>query len=177
VTRTAGLTPSDQTALLIVAPLPDPLEALRRRSIHDASEGMPAHVTLLYPFAEPAALRENLLHAVAGVVAQHPACSLRLVDGRRWPDTLYVAVEPDGPLRALQADLATAFPELPLYWGGVPFVPHVSVVEGPAVSDPDALEDPAWRSLPATIPARHVDLFVRDAGRWRRRHRFPLRPA
>jgi 2'-5' RNA ligase len=143
----------------------------------DAANGMPAHVTLLYPFAEPAALDEGLLGAVARTVAAHPACRLQLVESRRWPDTLYVAVEPEGSLRALQADLASAFPDFPLYGVGVPFVPHISIAQGPLASDPGTLDDPAWRSLPAAAQASHVDLFVRQAGRWHRRQRFPLHPA
>ena len=42
-------------ALILELPLPPGLETLRRRHVEDAATpGLPAHVTLLYPFAEPA---------------------------------------------------------------------------------------------------------------------------
>ena len=48
----AALRPAPETALVLVVALPPPLEALRTRSIEDAPGGVPAHITLLYPFAE-----------------------------------------------------------------------------------------------------------------------------
>ena len=99
---------------------------------------------------------------------------LTLGEGRRFPDTLYAAVEPEVPLRALHNDLAAAFPALPLYGGAFDFVPHVSIVEGPAVSDPLALDDPAWASLPVTRAVDAIDLITGRDGRWATRHRFPL---
>ena len=59
-----------------------------------------------------------------------------------------MSVDPDAPLRALQLDLAVAFPTLPLYGGAYEFVPHVSIVEGQAAADPHAFDDPAWTSCP-----------------------------
>ena len=96
---------------------------------------MPAHVTLLYPFAEEAQLDDGgagpSIAAIVGA-ASGPA-TLTLGEGRRFPDTLYASVEPDAPVRALQAELAAAFPTLPLYGGAATSsCPHVSIVEGPA---------------------------------------------
>ncbi len=76
---------------------------------------------------------------IAGIVAAHEPWTLTLARLGRWPDALYATVEPDAPVRALQAELAAAFPSLPLYGEpGLRFEPHVTVVEGPAVDDPGA---------------------------------------
>ena len=57
--------------------------------------------------------------------------TMRLVERRRWPDTVYASVEPEAPAIALQADLAAAFPSLPIYGGAIDvFVPHVTIAEG-----------------------------------------------
>jgi len=171
---TGALRPAPETALVLVVSLPPALDALRRRSIEDASAGVPAHVTLLYPFAEEAQLDAGVLGLVAAIAARHPVLRLTLGEGRRFPDTLYASVEPDAPLRALHDELAAAFPTLPLYGGAFPFLPHVSIVEGPAVSDPEALEDPAWAALPVEQPVDGIDLITGQHGRWATRRRFPL---
>ena len=97
---------------------------------------MPAHVTLLYPFAEEAQLDAGVLDVVAAIAARHPVLRLTLGEGRRFPDTLYASVEPDAPLRALQDELAAAFPTLPLYGGAFPFVPARVDRRGPGGRGP-----------------------------------------
>ena len=171
---TGGLRPSPLTALVLVVRLPAPLEALRVGSIADASAGVPAHVTLLYPFADEAQLGAGVLGDVAAVVARHERLRLTLGEGRRFSDTLYVSVEPEGPLRALHDDLAEAFPTLPLYGGTYPFTPHVSIVEGPAAHATDAFEDGRWSTLPVEQDVDAVDLITGRGGRWGTRRRFPL---
>ena len=171
---TGALRPAPETALVLVVSLPPALDALRLRSIEDASAGVPAHVTLLYPFAEEAQLDADVLRLVAAVAARNPVLRLTMGEGRRFPDTLYASVEPDAPLRALHGELAAAFPALPLYGGAFPFIPHVSIVEGPAVADPGALDDPAWTTLPIEQLVDAIDLITGRDGRWATRRRFPL---
>jgi 2'-5' RNA ligase len=162
--------------VLLIA-LPPALEALRRRSIADAIAGVPAHVTLLYPFADEAQIDATVLLTVGAIAARHPVMQLTLGEGRRFPDTLYASVEPESTVRALQHDLAAAFPTLPLYGGAFAFVPHVSIVEGAAAADPAALDDSAWATLPVDRAADAVALITRRGSRWGTRHRFPLRAA
>ena len=171
---TGALRPAPETALVLVVHLPPVLEALRRRSIADATQGVPAHVTLLYPFAGEAQLDAVVLDDVAAIAARHPVLRVTLGEGRRFPGTLYASVEPDAPLRALHGELAAAFPTLPLYGGAYPFVPHVSIVEGPAATDPRALDDPAWQALPVDQLVDAIDLITGRDGTWATRRRFPL---
>jgi 2'-5' RNA ligase len=94
----------------------------------------------------------------------------------RWPDTLYATVEPDAPIRALQADLAAAFPELPLYGDpGLRFEPHVTIAEGTGSETWAIADDPAWAELPVTLPVDEVALIVRRDGKWAVERAFPLR--
>ena len=171
---TAALRPAPDSALVLVVSLPPALESLRMRSIEDAAAGMPAHVTLLYPFADEAQLSDDVLALVAGIAARHPVLRLNLGEGRRFPDTLYASVEPDALVRAIHAEFAAAFPTLPLYRHAFEFVPHVSIVEGPPAGDPLALDDPAWRTLPVEQLVDAVDLITAGDGRWATRRGFPL---
>jgi len=171
-----ALRPSDDSALILAIELPPGLERLRRRHVLDAvGEGIPAHATLLYPFAEPRAIDGAMRSVIAGIAASHAPWTLTLAGRGRWPDTLYATVEPDGPIRALQGDLAAAFPSLPLYRDpALRFEPHVTVAEGDGAADPAAATDPAWRELPVARDVREVALIVREGGRWRVGWVFPL---
>ncbi|MFI5262727.1 MAG: 2'-5' RNA ligase family protein [Candidatus Limnocylindrales bacterium] len=167
--------PSDDTALIVAVRLPAALEAIRHETVREARAGLPAHATLLYPFAPPAALDDASRRRVARIVAGHAAFWFRLTGPGRWPDTVYASVEPEMPFRALHEDLAAAFPEFPLYRGAYPFVPHVTIAEGPSADDPRVVAADDRQALPARRIARFVDLIVRDGDRWVVRWRLPLR--
>jgi 2'-5' RNA ligase len=169
------VTGSGETALIVAVRLPLPLERLRQQGVRDAPFGLPAHATLLYPFAPPEALDDELRARVARIVAAHEVFSYELVGRGRWPDTLYAAIEPTAPFRAPQGDLAAAFPAFPIYGGAFEYVPHVTIAEGPAANEPGIVAARAWASLPVARTARFVDLIVQEGGRWTVRSRFPLR--
>jgi len=171
------LAPSEATALILRVGLPPRLEALRMRCVPDAVEGLPAHVTVAYPFAEVGSIDGAVTAMVGEVVARRAPWTMRLVERRRWPDTVYASVEPEAPAIALQADLAAAFPSLPIYGGAIEvFVPHVTIAEGPSADDPTLDTDPGWSELPVTRAISEVELIVRgEDGRWGTTRTFPMR--
>jgi 2'-5' RNA ligase len=157
------------SAVIVRARLPAGLERVRRRSARDADYGIPAHLTLLYPFVEPARLGGPVRHRIATVAANHEPFDYRLVERARWPDAIYVAVAPADPFVALHTDLAWAFPDHPIY--GEPadfaFVPHVTIAEGPSVDHPAASAERAWAALPRPARATALEVLATDGGRWR----------
>lgn len=169
--------PSRRSAIIVRTTLPPGLESLRRRSVEDSAVGVPAHLTLLYPFVGEAGRSVELRTAIAEVVARHPAFDYVLAGPARWPDTIYAAVEPLEPFVRLQADLAAAFPGFPIYgpdWANE-YVPHVTLAEGPAVNDPATIADGGWRALPARRRAAAVELIAAPPDdRWRTIWRIPL---
>ena len=169
--------PGDDTALIVPVRLPIPLETLRQRAVPDARLGLPAHATLLFPFAPPETLDDDLRACVARIVSGHDAFSFRLTEQGQWRDTLFAAVEPELPFRSLHDDLAMAFPAFPLHRGAFGFVPHVTIAGGPSAGAPAIVHHPAWASLPAALVASFVDLIVRDADGWRVWSRFDLHGA
>ena len=157
------------SAVIVRARLPAGLERLRRRSVADAEEGVPAHLTLLYPFVEPASLDIVVRRTIAAVAARHAAFDYRLDRAARWPDTIYVAVAPVEPFVALQDDLARAFPRYPIYGEppGFEFVPHVTIAEGSSTDDPATARDPGWTDLPRAASASAIEVIASDGGGWR----------
>ncbi len=168
--------PSEASAVIVRARLPAPLERLRRASVSDAAAGVPAHLTMLYPFAAPARLGADVRAAVAAVAGRHGPFDYRLAGRAVWPDTVYVRVEAEAPFVQLQADLARAFPAFPIYGTDATFefVPHVTIAEGKGIAG--ATEGhPAWASLPRAGRAEALEVIARGSdGRWRRIWRVPL---
>ena len=165
-----------ETALILRVELPPELEALRRQSASGALEGLPAHITLLYPFVAPESIDTSLQARLTEITASHPRFAYRLTGPHRWPGILYASVEPRTPFVALQADLARAFPEHPLYGGTYDFSPHVTIAEGAAAESVTIVGHRAWGDLSeaATARAEAIELIVRTAGRWSTRWRIPL---
>ena len=166
------------SAVIVRARLPAGLERLRRRSVADAAEGVPAHLTLLYPFVQTSSLDVVVRRTIAAVAARHAPFDYRLDRAARWPDTIYVAVAPVEPFIALQTDLARAFPDYPIYGEppGFAFVPHVTIAEGSSVEDPATVRDPGWTDLPRAAHASAIEVIASDGGGWRRVWRVRLRP-
>ena len=165
-----------QSAIIIRAHLPAALERLRRRSVADATRGVPAHVTLLYPFVQPSELGTAVRSRVAAIARAETAFDYRLRGPGRWPDTAYAAVEPASPFLRLHRAFARAFPDYPIYGRpGFELVPHVTVAEGAAATDPATLRHPAWGELPVAARAAALEVIASDArDRWHLVWRIPL---
>jgi 2'-5' RNA ligase len=162
--------PSDRSAVIVRVQLPAALERLRRDSIGNAADGVPAHATLLYPFVAPDRLTAEVRGLIAGVAAEHDAFDFSLAGAAQWPETVYVRLEPAAPFVRLQAALARTFPAFPIYGpdADVAFVPHVSVAEGSAAKDPRTIGETAWAALPRPGRASAMEVIARGpGGRWR----------
>ncbi len=129
---------------------------------------MPAHVTLLYPFVDWEELDPSVGRRIASVAARHAAFDYTMTGPQRWPDTIYVAVEPADPFVRLQADLAATFPDYPIYGeaGDFEFTPHITVAEGPSVDDPETVGDAGWAALPVVARAAWLDVIATDGRGW-----------
>jgi 2'-5' RNA ligase len=156
--------------VIVRVPLPAGLERLRRHSIGNAVDGVPAHATLLYPFVAPRRLTPDVRDLIAGVAAEHDAFEFSLTGAARWPGTVYVGLEPAAPFVRLQAALARSFPAFPIYGqdAAFEFVPHVSVAEGAAADDARTIGARAWDALPLPRRATAIEVIARGPdGRWR----------
>jgi 2'-5' RNA ligase len=164
------------SAVIIRAYLPEGLERLRRTNVTDVMDGVPAHVTLLYPFARSDELDPAVGRKIASVAARHAAFDYKMTGPERWPDTVYVAVEPVERFIRLQADLAAAFPEYPIYGEGsdFEFSPHITVAAGRAVDDPKTVRDVASAALPLAARAAWLDVIATEGAKWDLVWRVPL---
>jgi 2'-5' RNA ligase len=133
-------------------------------------------VTLLYPFVDRDGLDALIRGKIASVAARHAPFDFTMTGPARWPDTIYVAVEPIEPFVRLQGDLAAAFPEYPIYGegSGFEFTPHITVADGRAVEREDSMRSEAWAALPLPARAAGLDVIATDSVKWDLVWRIPL---
>jgi len=157
-----------RTALVILVPEAEPLVgSLRSRYDLVDKTGIPAHVTILFPFGD----REDGLEELFG---RFDPFDFALTDVRRWPGVIWLAPEPAEPFIALTTAVAERYPEHPPYEGERDTViPHLTV--GHREDVPPDVDAELARGLPVSARAPHVvqlEEFARH--RWRERRRLPL---
>jgi 2'-5' RNA ligase len=167
-----------ETAIVVLVPdARAAADGWRRAHTADGADGMPPHVTLLYPFVDDAALTEADLDAVREVVSAQPAFGFTLARFGEFPGVLYLAPDPDGPFRELTAALGRAFPEHPPYGGAfADVVPHLTLAEDPAAPLAEIRAD-VGRALPIEARADTAAVMRLVDGRWSTHARVPLRPS
>ena len=134
--------PGIQTALIVPIAAAEPVVAEHRQRLDPAAAwGVPAHVTVLFPFLPPARLTDSVLDRLDLALRSVPAFDCVL--GRtRWfgDDVLWLAPDPDDSFRRLTAAVWLAFPECPPYQGAHPEpVPHLTIGDRRGGASVDAL--------------------------------------
>jgi 2'-5' RNA ligase len=165
-----------RSAVLVQVPEAEPVVGeWRKRYTLDAPAGIPAHVTILFPFFEPALLGK-VKARLGEIIAGTPAFDAVFGQTARWPEILYLEPNPAEPFFALTRALEREWPDY-LPYGGAheTIVPHLTVAES---SDPAVLDRVASNvqpRLPIEMQVREASVFVEDhAGRWHEDSRLPL---
>jgi 2'-5' RNA ligase len=162
-----------ETGIVVRVRLTPALERIRMAGVANAALGVPAHVTLLYPFLPTDRLDADVRSAVHEIARGQPPFACRFESVLRWPDTVSLAAEPAAPFERLAAALEARFPECPPYGGaiaGLRFVPHATIAQGMDEAALAAVAEKARALLPIVRQARAVTLIAQeDNGRWRTR--------
>ena len=152
----------------------------RRRYDPVAGRGVPAHVTALYPFREPATLGPQQLNALAQLAAGIERHSYALAAVNEFPGVLYLQPTPDEWFRLLTRQLYAAFPDCPPYGGRIDDPqPHLTVGQFGDDADQQRVRQAFAAEVGATLPlqctASALSLFVSDSmGNWSVAARFPF---
>ncbi|MBV9653196.1 MAG: 2'-5' RNA ligase family protein [Acetobacteraceae bacterium] len=160
------------SALVVLVPEAEALVG-RFRAAHDptAAAGMPAHITVLYPFLSPAQIDDAVLDEARACFRDFEPFSFELARISRFPGVVYLAPEPAAALKALTLQAWDRFPECPPYAGRYPdIVPHLSV----ASASDERLLDGVARAfgaaaephLPVRADVSEVVLMVNASERW-----------
>jgi hypothetical protein len=162
-----------ESGLAVLVPEAEHLvTSFRERHDPSAAAGMPAHITLLYPFKPPDEIGEAELEKLNQCFAGFRKFDFFLTTSRRsLGGVLYLAPEPDDPFRQLTLAIWDCFPATPPYGGSYSnLLPHLTVAE---LADERQLDRIAVQfarasqgKLPIRATARGVALMEKRAESW-----------
>lgn len=165
-----------ESALLIAVPEAEPLVSEWRAQYDwSARRGVPAHITLIYPFVPSEKVDDELLRRLRELFEPQPPITFELPRVARFPEVAWLAPEPSEPFKALIELIAARFPDYPPYEGvHDEVIPHLTVAEG-GIDLQDRVESALAGHLPISAHASDVAfLFEDDEGLWHEAHRFRL---
>lgn len=163
-----GQTRAVRSALIIEVPESEPLvRGWRTHYDPVAARGVPAHITVLYPFIEPDDCDESTIAAVRRAVdgAQPFEFELVRVDG--FPGVVWLRPAPDDQFRDLTRRIAEAFPDHPPYAGSIAEPqPHLTAAMVPEGLDQAELTSRIRADVGSRLPLRcraeALSLFVEN---------------
>ena len=167
------------TALFALVPEAEARVAhLRERFDPAARRGLGAHVTILYPFAAPEAVSDELLRRLAAALVEIAPFRFALTHVARFPGTIYLAPKPASRFVRLHASLAAAFAGDGAH-ERTPFIPHLSVArdgQGEAAGVEAELSTELRLHGPIECLCRELALMENGSGLWRTLRTFGLGP-
>lgn len=170
-----------ESAVVVNVPVAEPVVGEHRHRLDQAASwGVPAHVTVLYPFLPPNQIDDAVLAALARAVATVPSFKGEWTR-TAWFDqrVLWVAPDPDGSFRALTAAVVREFPDYPPFGGQYEnVVPHLTVGNEAPLDEMLAAERLIVPMLPFSMPVTHVQVLAGTtvAGSWSTLAELPLGP-
>jgi len=167
-----------RTAVVLLVPAADPVVGTwRHRHDPHAVAGVPAHVTVLYPWIPADAVTADDERALGALAAGHDRFTLEFAGFGGSGRTLWLDPTPAAPVRALTRAVVARWPAHPPYGGRFDGDhPHLTIADG---TDPDLfprITAEVAPRLPLRVDVAAVTLAEqRTDGRWRLRRSFPLR--
>ena len=170
-----------RTALFVEVPVDARVDEFRQRHLAaTVARGLPAHVTVLFPFAAATGIDARLLADAAEHFGSISAFSAELTRVERFDAHVWLAPEPRDRFTALLTETYARFSELPPYGDAfAEAVPHLTIAEVRPWESVEPLVQQAEHELGAGLPFRfevdRVALFEELAdGTWRQADSFGL---
>lgn len=169
-----------EAALVILVPEVEALVSPYRLEYDpSAAKGVPAHITINYPFLPGVDPDKKLHRDLKELFAQAESFPFTFRRLARFPDVLYLAPEPDTPFKKLVALVADRFPASPPYEGAFDeIIPHLTIAQS---EDEKVLESVErglavnlQEYLPLRVKATRVTLINNRAGIWTQTSSYKL---
>ncbi|MFF7967079.1 2'-5' RNA ligase family protein [Streptomyces sp. NPDC007903] len=166
-----------RSGLIVRIPEAEPaVRAWRDRLDPSVRAGVPAHVTVLFPFLDESLLDHDACAVIGEVIGRHRSFETRFEHCGRFPGILYLVPEPDIPFRRLTEAITDRWPDAPPFGGQFDeVVPHLTIAQGQDDAVLEEAEADLRGRLPVTARVSSVDLLVHDGTRWQQRASFALR--
>ncbi len=170
------------TALIVRVPQGEALVGdLRARFDASAALGVPAHITVLFPFMAVECIDTDVLRGIRTALDGVPAFNFVLAGVARFAATAYIKPDPAEPFIDLTERLVRRFPDFPPFGGEFETImPHLTAAHGDA-AQADLAHAELLRRMAAggTVRGRcdAVVLLENSSGPWREMHAFSLTTA
>ena len=174
------MNPPSESALVILIPEAEALvESFRKQYGPSPALGIPAHVTLIYPFKPPSELTGDVIRKLESLFSKSPRFTISFSEVRRFPNVLYLAPDPDEPLRRLTELLTRLFPKTQPYNGQfAEVIPHLTITQVSDVGQLQEISDNFKKVAEGKLPIRscitEILLMDNESGDWQTRTRFQL---
>jgi 2'-5' RNA ligase len=167
-----------RTALVVLVPEAEAVVGRWRLALDPVAQlGVPAHVTVLFPFMPARELSERVVTRLAALFRSTNAFEHSLVRSEWFDDeVLWLAPDAGERFRELTDLVSTAFPEYPPYDGQFDdVVPHLTVADHGPLNEMRAVEQALQDHLPIKATARAITLMVEQrSARWKAAAAFAL---
>jgi 2'-5' RNA ligase len=168
-----------ETALIVPMPAAEQAVSPFRASLDPAASwGVPAHVTVLYPFLPPARIDDDVIAVLDRLFRAVPRFDVTLTHVEWFGDTVvWLAPRPDHPFRDLTNAVWDRYPEAPPYGGAyAEVVPHLTIGQDAPKAELSRAADTISARLPIEVAIETVRLIAGTAepGSWRTLREFAL---
>jgi 2'-5' RNA ligase superfamily len=155
--------PGAESAVIVAVPEAEPVVgAYRAQMDSSATLGVPAHVTVIYPFLPPDQIDGEALARLREAVAT-VSCFDATFRRTAWfdQDVLWLQPDPDEHFRALTRAVWDRFPQCPPYGGEhADPIPHLTVADQAPPARMREVERLVAPHLPVTTRVTHARLIV-----------------
>jgi 2'-5' RNA ligase superfamily len=175
--------PGSQSVLIVEVPEAEPAVArYRERFVANARLGVPAHITVLFPFMSPQAIGPAVIAELEHLFAAVSRFRFQLTHTNWFGDeVLWLGARDPAPFRALTRCVAETFPDFPPYEGQFGAAesaasPHLTVGKGHPVTELRSAEACVRSHLPIDGKATSVTLMTQAStgGQWTKTATFAL---
>ncbi|HYY43869.1 MAG TPA: 2'-5' RNA ligase family protein [Actinomycetota bacterium] len=163
----------------VIVPIAAAEEAVSAwRSAYDPSapQGMPAHVTLMFPFLGPRHIGEQTLDSLGALFSAEDPFDVAFRRFGTFPGVLYLAPEPSAPFSRLTARIARHFGTLPYEGRHSEVIPHLTVAMDTDDELNQKIEEAVSEHLPIVTRVEEAWLMVLEEDRWRKTAAFSFAP-
>ncbi len=140
--------------------------------------GVPPHVTIVYPFVAPETVTPDVIAELTRLFRSVDPFNIEF-STVKWfgEDVVWLAPEPDDPLRALINLVAERWPEFPPYGGAYPnLAPHLTIGAGAPLGQLEAAAADVEAGLPLHVTIEEAVLMAGSSrpSSWTALYTFPL---
>ncbi|NND03089.1 MAG: 2'-5' RNA ligase family protein [Acidimicrobiia bacterium] len=156
-------TMATESALVVAVPNAEPVVGQLRRLYDPAATwGVPAHITVLYPFVAPDQIDNTVMTSLGDVFGRFEPFDFNLASVDQFgSEVLYILPDPTDRFVALTSAVTAAWPDYPPYEGAHDeVIPHLTVAHTGQGASFDAIRARVRSELPIQCRMESVDLMV-----------------